>query len=176
VLYSPKVRRAKQTSAASAERRQALLAALGEALEAEPSVSVAVVFGSVVKETDTEGSDLDLVVKTTFEEDWEQRAEGAMEVTLGKRRLRERLEAATGKKIDLFLMGDMESEPAAWLGALQQSLVVVDKIGFGAGLETYKEEMREKWRARGEGYRWIHRDLETELLGQELGQQLGLQD
>ena len=107
-----------------------LLSALRGALRTERGVKGAWIFGSVAKGTDRADSDLDLVV------DFE--ADDQMVV----RALRQRLEAKIGRKIDLFLLGDLETEPDALLYLLEAARPVVDRVGWWEKLPQHKRALR----------------------------------
>jgi predicted nucleotidyltransferase len=107
-----------------------LLSQLRGALRTEPSVKGAWIFGSVAKGTDQAGSDLDLVVDFKTENQMAVRA------------LRQRLEAKVGRKIDLFLLNDLEAEPDALLHLLKEARPVVDRMDWWARLPQHKRALR----------------------------------
>ena len=75
-----------------------LVHSLRAVLKAERGVHHAWLFGSVALGTEHAGSDVDVVVDMDDES------------LMGRRALRKALEAATGRKIDLFLYSDLEAE------------------------------------------------------------------
>jgi len=111
-------------------RHWELLSHLRGALRTEPSVKGAWIFGSVAKGTDLPDSDLDLVVDFKTDDQMMVRA------------LRGRLEAKVGRKIDLFLMDDLESEPDALLYLLEAARPVLDRTGWWARLPEHKRALR----------------------------------
>ena len=76
-----------------------LVKGLREVLKADRSVHHAWLFGSVALGTERAGSDVDVVVDI-----------GEEVGLMGRRKLREALEARTGRKIDLYALSDLEAE------------------------------------------------------------------
>ena len=118
-----------------------MVRALREALRTEKGVKSVLIFGSVAKGTDGPDSDLDLAVDMEDDED-----------LMVRRALRKRLEAAVGRKIDMFSLRDLESEPSYLpsflLNIMKDARPVVDREGWWASLSAHKRAWRAR-RARG---------------------------
>ena len=96
-------------------RRWHLLAQLRAALRTEPSVRLAVLFGSSARGDDTGASDLDLMVELR---------DASLARTVD---LELKLERLLGRKVDLLPLAEAESNPLLFAEALREGRVIVDR-------------------------------------------------
>ena len=94
----------------------ALLSQLRAALRTEPRVVAALLFGSVAAGHDSPASDVDLAVAIDGEHD-----------LTDLHRLRRRLEARLGRRVDLFDLEDLILQPELLAGVLDDARPVVDR-------------------------------------------------
>jgi predicted nucleotidyltransferase len=100
------------------------LARLREALRTEPSVRAAVLFGSLARGDDRAGSDIDLLAELR-------------DVTPAARLdLRRRLEAATGRAVQLVEARSAERSPLLLAEILRDGRPLVDRVGLWAALQS----------------------------------------
>lgn len=100
-----------------------LLAQLRSALRTERNVRLAVVYGSVARGEDVEGSDVDVLVSLA-----EDRPDAAVKLAV-------RLEGALGRRVDIARVERVsESAPLLLLRALEEGRVVIDRDGVWEGL------------------------------------------
>ena len=97
--------------------RWPLFARLLTVLRTLPNVRLAVLYGSVARGEEHDGSDLDLLVKLR-RDDFQARAE-----------LRERLQAAAGRRAQLVGLGEAEQSSLLLSDALRDGRVLVDRDG-----------------------------------------------
>jgi predicted nucleotidyltransferase len=98
-------------------RRWPLFAELLEALRTLPNVRLVVLFGSVARGEESAGSDLDLLVRLD-DDDFRQRAA-----------LRQRVEAAAGRHVQLVGFAEAEASPLLLADVLRDGRVLVDRDG-----------------------------------------------
>lgn len=120
-----------------------LLGRLLEELRTLPNVRLAVVFGSVARGEDHEGSDIDLLVALR-RDDSRARAE-----------VSERLEAAVGRRVQLVGLAEAERSPLLLADVLRDGRVLVDRDAKWSRLKRREPSVRR--RAREDDLR-----LETE--------------
>jgi predicted nucleotidyltransferase len=108
-----------------------LLSVLSRALRTEPSVRLAVLFGSAARGDDGPGADLDLLV--ALRED-SPRAANAVAL---------RLEHAAGRQVDLaLLIAVHDRSPLLLLQALDEGRVLVDRDGLWRDLVAPRDRVR----------------------------------
>jgi len=90
-----------------------LLSALREALRTEPTVALAVLFGSRARGDERAASDVDLLV--------------ALRDSSGARELASRLSARTGLRIHLASLDEAESAPLLLAAIVREGRVLVDR-------------------------------------------------
>ena len=96
------------------------------ALRTQPSVRLAVVFGSVARGEEQAGSDVDLLV--------ELRGDGSAT----RAELRERLEGAAGRRVQLVGLAEAERSPLLLADVLRDGRVLVDRDGRWLKLQRRK--------------------------------------
>lgn len=111
-----------------------LLARLRAALRTQPQVRLAVLYGSFARGDEDSGSDLDLAVLMR------DRSFTARE------RLRERLEVAVGRDVDLADLEHAESDPLFLHQIIEQGRVIVDRDDTWSELLARKRVIREQAR------------------------------
>ena len=109
-----------------------LLRALREAFRREPSVSLALLFGSQAKGQDIPQSDLDLVV------DLPSGDRSALSA------LRDRLEQKLARPIDIFLLSDLQREPAALLAILEHARPIIDRTSWWVSLPRHRRSLKSR--------------------------------
>lgn len=115
-------------------RQWPLLRALRDALRTEPSVRLAVLFGSQATGTAGERSDVDLLVALT-----DPAAARVAQLT-------GRLERRLGRDVQIARLQDAERTPSLLADALEQGRVLVDRDGDWPGLNSRAAT----WRRRAE--------------------------
>lgn len=116
-----------------------LLSSLKSALEREPDVRLALLFGSTVTGHADSSSDIDLLVDL----------HGA---TLGRLSLlAERLASATGRPVDLVRLQDAESDPLFLADVLAVAQVLIDRDDVWSQLSRREVELRERGAERERG-------------------------
>lgn len=116
-----------------------LLAKLRQALRTERNVRLAVVYGSVARGEDTQGSDLDVLVSLA-----EDRPDAAVKLAV-------RLEGVLGRGVDVARLGRVrETAPLLLLRAVDEGRVVLDRDGEWVPL---RERRRELARRAGRAHR-----------------------
>lgn len=121
-------------------RKWPLLAALRARLRTEPSVRLALLFGSTATGRDTPGSDVDLLV---------QLRDPSFERLLD---LGSKLEAVVGRHVDLVELRDAETDPAFLARVVGEGRVLVDRDGHWSQLHG-SEQRLERQGARIEAKR-----------------------
>ena len=99
-----------------------LLSALQDALEQEPTVRLAFIFGSQAKGTNQPDSDLDLVIDVAGDSDYGQ--------------IHRHLSSRLGLQVDLFLLSWLE--PAYLAPMLEVARCVLDKDNWWSNLPSHK--------------------------------------
>jgi len=112
------------------------LSALRAALRTEPNVRTAVLFGSVARGTETEESDLDLLVK--FDDDSIAAAAG-LEARLGLR---------LGREIQVVRWAEAKAKPTFLLTILEEGRPLVDRDGSWARVGGHRGRLRKQAIAR----------------------------
>jgi predicted nucleotidyltransferase len=97
-------------------RHWRLLSALRSVLRTERRVRTAIVFGSVARGDDRTESDVDLLVDY----------EGESSLT-ERRLLKNRLASGLGRKVDLFFLDDLASQPAILKSIIPEARPVIDR-------------------------------------------------
>jgi predicted nucleotidyltransferase len=115
-----------------------------EVLRTERGVGAIVMFGSFARGEDRQGSDIDLVLLSRGS-------------PVDRPRLKRRLEAAAGRRIDLVDWETMVQAPSVALAVIRDGRVVVDRLGAFADLRSRREAVRRR-AARLEQRQW--RDIE----------------
>ncbi|MGO9320837.1 MAG: type VII toxin-antitoxin system MntA family adenylyltransferase antitoxin [Solirubrobacteraceae bacterium] len=137
-----------------------LLSTLRRALQTEPNVRLAVLYGSVARGDDTPDSDLDLLVSLG-----EDRADAAVKLAV-------RLERATGRDVDVARLNRVQdAAPPLLLRAIDEGRVVLDRDGEWAGLKTRRSEIARRARDAREARRRRARASIRELLVAEPGRE-----
>ncbi len=117
-------------------RHWGLLSALISVLEVECDVCLAVLFGSVARGDEDEGSDVDLVV-------------GMHDVSLARMgRLRRRLRDATDRTVHLVLMSAVTDSPSLMADVVQDGRVLLDRAGAWPAMKDQEGALREVAEAR----------------------------
>ena len=112
------------------------VALLRSELRTEPSVRLALLFGSSARGREHERSDLDLLVEV------DAPTPGRMAA------LEERLSAATGRNVQLVGVDRARAEPALLVDALRDGRVLVDRDGLWAQLKRSEAQLRRAAEAR----------------------------
>jgi predicted nucleotidyltransferase len=134
------------------ERRWPLIRSLVRELRTLPNVRLAVLFGSVARGEENDASDIDLLVRF---------AEPGLHA---RARLLERLEAATGRQVQVVSMEDSNSLLLAEV--LRDGRVLVDRDGDWVSLASRTAQvLSDAERARGELEREVFEAL-SELLAE----------
>jgi len=109
-----------------------LLHGLRRALRTEPSVRLAVLFGSTATGEDGPGSDIDILVAL--------RSDSIPQLLGLQRRLRSALD---GRDVHLVLLADAEQAPALLADVLREGRVIVDRDGRWQRLDRRRQEIFE---------------------------------
>lgn len=113
----------------------ATLARLREALRTEPSVRAAVLFGSLARGDDRAESDVDLLVELR---------DPAPTARLD---LRRRLEAATGRRVQLVEMRSADRSPLLLAEIIRDARPLVDRVGVWPALQSRRAAVERAARA-----------------------------
>jgi predicted nucleotidyltransferase len=111
-------------------RRWPLLSVLIQELRTLPNVRLAMLFGSIARGDDGLKSDLDVLVKL--------RSDGVRE----RAQVAERLEAASGRSVQLVSLEDALSAPSLLAEALRDGRVLVDREASWPRLNRREPEIR----------------------------------
>ena len=114
------------------ERRWPLLSGLRRALRTEPNVRLAVLFGSVARGDDEDGSDVDVFVDLR-DGNWLRLAE-----------LEERVSRAVARDIRLMRLADAQNEATLLGEVLADGRVLLDRDDEWPGLVQQAEQMRRR--------------------------------
>lgn len=115
--------------------RWELLARLRAVLRTEPNVRFAAIFGSVARGDESEASDLDVAI------DFEKRDRR------GRIRLANKMEAASGRRVQLVHLGDVEECAPDLLGEIVvEGRVLVDRDGRWPGFMRRRRQILERAR------------------------------
>jgi len=109
-----------------------LLHGLRRALRTEPSVRLAVLFGSTATGEDGPESDIDLLVAL--------RSDSIPQLLRLQRRLQSELD---GREVHLVLLSDAEQAPALLADVLREGRVILDRDGRWQGLSRRRKEILE---------------------------------
>lgn len=112
-----------------------LIAGLRAALRTEPNVRAAILFGSVARGTETEASDLDLLVELERESLSELAA------------LTGRLEERVGREVQVVRLSEARDRPALLLTILQEGRAIVDRDGDWAAISRRRRRIERQARA-----------------------------
>lgn len=116
------------------------LSRLRQALRTEPTVSLAVVFGSIARGDDVAGSDVDLLIALR-RDDLRSRV-----------MLAERLREHTGLAVEIVSLPDALARPSLMVEILRDGRVLVDRDGrwpqLHAGVERIRERSEQERRLR----------------------------
>ena len=106
------------------------VARLRDALRTEPSVRLAVLFGSSARGREHRRSDLDVLIE--------------LDAPSGDRQalLEERLSSATGREVQLVFARDAQSSPGLLADALRDGRVLVDRDGLWPQLKRRESSIR----------------------------------
>jgi predicted nucleotidyltransferase len=113
-----------------------LLSTLRTALRTEHNVRFALLFGSAARGTDAPGSDVDVLVSLR-DQDLERIVE-----------LSAKLTAATGRRVDVVRLEDLESEPSFLADVVADGRVLVDRGGLWPRLRSREPSLRRAGRVR----------------------------
>jgi predicted nucleotidyltransferase len=105
---------------------------LRRALRTEPNVDFAVLFGSVARGEEHEGSDIDILVR--LREDNSLRAAD----------LSSRLSRVAGRNVDVIRLSHANAKPTLLLDAVERGRVLVDRSGKFALLRRRRPALRQK--------------------------------
>lgn len=131
----------------------ALIERLLEALRKQPSVRLAVIFGSVARGDERERSDLDLLVRLR-RDDYVARAD-----------LVERLEVASGRRVQLVSLDQAEASPLLLADVLRDGRVLVDRDGDWSSLRRRERQIARRAQEQDELYERLAWELLTPPAG-----------
>jgi predicted nucleotidyltransferase len=117
-----------------ARRSWALLSALRTALRTEHNVRFALLFGSAARGTDTPESDVDVLVGLR-----DPSLERVIEVGA-------KLSAATGRRVDVVRLEDVQAEPSLLADVVADGRVLVDREGLWSRLGGREASLRREGR------------------------------
>lgn len=109
-----------------------LISALRTALRTEPNVRFALLFGSTATGTDTQESDVDVLVDLR---------DASLERLLD---VQAKLAAIVGRDVDVVRLADAEDEPALLSAALAEGRVLVDRAGLWPTLHRRESLVRRR--------------------------------
>lgn len=107
-----------------------LLSALRRALRTEPNVKLAVMFGSLARGDDDEASDVDLLVDLVDQQMTRRLA------------LARRLEAATGREVQLIPLSEARKDPVLLYAAVSVGRVILDREELWPRLWSRRDQLR----------------------------------
>jgi uncharacterized protein len=116
-------------------RHWPLIANLRAALRTEPNVRAAVLFGSVARGTETEASDLDLLVELERES------------LSGLAALTGRLEERMGREVQVARLSEARDKPTFLSTILQEGRVIVDRDGDWAAISRRRRRIERQAKA-----------------------------
>lgn len=129
-------------------RHWPVIVSLRAALRTEPNVRAAVLFGSVARGTETEASDLDLLV--------ELERESLLELTA----LTGRLEERVGREVQGVRLSEARDRPAFLATILQEGRVIIDRDGDWAAISRQRPRIeRQAKESRAEASETARRAL-----------------
>lgn len=112
-----------------------LIAGLRATLRTEPNVRAAILFGSVARGTETEASDLDLLV--------ELRRESLSELSA----LTGRLEERVGREVQVVRLSEVRDRPTFLSTVLREGRVIVDRDGSWGAISRRRRRIERQARA-----------------------------
>jgi predicted nucleotidyltransferase len=115
-------------------RHWPLLSTLREVLRTQGQVRLALLFGSTARGTDTERSDIDVLVDLL-----DPQLDALVE-------LEERLGAATGRRVQLVRLADAEGDPSFLAEVLSEGRVLVDRDDVWPVLRSREPAIRRRGR------------------------------